>query len=114
MFKIGLIINPLAGLGGSVALKGSDGMAEQALALGAEPRALQRSSLALAELAGLTSLFHIHTVGGDMGESLCRELGLPFDVCYRPATPTTASFKARVASCMDPSESARSARALTW
>ncbi|PSJ47037.1 ATP-NAD kinase [Zobellella taiwanensis] len=90
MFKIGLIINPLAGLGGSVALKGSDGMAEQALALGAEPRALQRSSLALAELAGLTSLFHIHTVGGDMGESLCRELGLPFDVCYRPATPTTA------------------------
>ncbi|MDN5517572.1 MAG: ATP-NAD kinase, partial [Pseudomonas sp.] len=36
-FHIGLIINPLAGLGGPAAFKGSDGMAEQALALGVEP-----------------------------------------------------------------------------
>ena len=90
MFKIGLIINPLAGLGGSVALKGSDGMAEQALALGAEPRALQRSSLALAELVALKDHVTIYTVSGDMGETVCRSLGLPFEVCYQAASPSTA------------------------
>ena len=39
-FKLGLIVNPFAGLGGSVALKGSDGAqtAAKALALGAEPK----------------------------------------------------------------------------
>lgn len=91
MFKIGLIINPLAGLGGTVALKGSDGMAEQARALGAEPRALQRSSLALAELVALKDHVSIHTVAGDMGETVCRTLGLPFEICYRPGNPTTAA-----------------------
>ncbi|WP_375058165.1 ATP-NAD kinase family protein [Zobellella sp. DQSA1] len=90
MFKIGLIINPLAGLGGSVALKGSDGLAEQARALGAEPRALQRSTLALAELAELKEHFMIYTVAGEMGETVCRALELPFEVCYQAASPSTA------------------------
>ncbi|MEK9749560.1 MAG: ATP-NAD kinase, partial [Pseudomonadales bacterium] len=40
-FRIGLVVNPLAGLGGQVGLKGSDGAAIQALAIekGAQPRA---------------------------------------------------------------------------
>ncbi|MFP2768154.1 ATP-NAD kinase family protein [Oceanisphaera sp. KMM 10153] len=90
MFKIGLIINPLAGLGGSVALKGSDGMAEQALALGAEPRSLKRTQLALAELTALKDGLTFYTVAGDMGETVCRQQALPFEVCYQPASPTTA------------------------
>ena len=48
-FKLGLIINPLAGLGGTVALKGSDGAATaaKALALGAQPKANSRTKAAL-------------------------------------------------------------------
>ena len=42
LFKLGLIVNPWAGIGGSVALKGSDGVAEEALARGAVPLAQQR------------------------------------------------------------------------
>ncbi|GGB47996.1 ATP-NAD kinase [Oceanisphaera marina] len=91
MFKIGLIVNPLAGLGGSVALKGSDGMAEQARALGAEPRALQRTQLALAELLELNDRFSLYTVAGEMGETVCQALNLPVTVCYQPQSRVTTT-----------------------
>jgi predicted polyphosphate/ATP-dependent NAD kinase len=41
--RIGFLVNPIAGLGGRVGLKGSDGVVEQAKALGAQPIAPQRA-----------------------------------------------------------------------
>jgi predicted polyphosphate/ATP-dependent NAD kinase len=76
-FKLGLIINPVAGLGGSVALKGSDGAdtAEQALALGAEPKANLRTKQALELLVPYADKLKIYTVNGDMGEQCAKQLG---------------------------------------
>ncbi|WP_207062052.1 ATP-NAD kinase family protein [Motiliproteus sp. SC1-56] len=76
MFKLGLIINPLAGVGGSVGLKGSDGeeTARKALALGAEPQAQQRAVQALAPLRELE--LELICYPGEMGEAAAREAGL--------------------------------------
>ena len=50
MKKLGLIVNPVAGLGGSVGLKGSDGMVEEALARGAVPQSENRAKAALQDM----------------------------------------------------------------
>lgn len=92
LFRLGLIINPLAGLGGSVGLKGSDGQAQQALELGATPQAMQRVKTALTELLAQKDKFEILTVAGDMGQSVCEELGLQSQVVYTPPSwPSSAS-----------------------
>lgn len=74
-FRLGLLINPLAGLGGSVALKGSDGSATaaQAIALGAEPKAELRTLQALDVLKGLP--VEIITYPAEMGENAARQAG---------------------------------------
>lgn len=54
-FRLGLIINPLAGLGGRAALKGSDGVADDALAMGVEPQAHNRVRQTLEHLLPLPS-----------------------------------------------------------
>lgn len=91
-FRLGLIVNPLAGLGGSVGLKGSDGLAEQALALGAVPMAQQRARQSLEQLLPLRDKLQIFTVTGEMGQQLCEELGFDYQLCYTPAgSPTTAA-----------------------
>ncbi|WP_333608685.1 ATP-NAD kinase family protein [Arsukibacterium sp.] len=90
-FRLGLIINPVAGLGGSVALKGSDNMAQAAIALGAEPMAQQRALVALNQLLELTEQFEVLTVAGDMGEAVCQQLGLKYKLCYSPAASHTTA-----------------------
>ena len=92
LFRLGLIINPLAGLGGSVGLKGSDGQAQKALELGAKPQAMQRVKTALTELLAQKDKFEILTVAGDMGHSVCEELGLQSQVIYTPPSwPSSAN-----------------------
>ncbi len=82
MFKLGLIINPYAGLGGSVGLKGSDGDAirAEAFARGAEPRALQRMERALQIVVSFKKNLEIVCFAGDMGETSARSSGFTTQV----------------------------------
>ncbi|WP_448547953.1 ATP-NAD kinase family protein [Thalassotalea fusca] len=93
-FKLGLIINPIAGLGGSVALKGSDGegIADKALALGAKAMANQRASQALTVLLPYQAQIQIYTVNGEMGENAARQLGFDTHLIYQTASEVTASL----------------------
>lgn len=79
-FRLGLIINPLAGLGGPAALKGSDGVATEAMARGSEPRASERTRLALQCLLPLRERLQFLTFPGAMGADLLRELGFAHQV----------------------------------
>ena len=93
-FRLGLIINPYAGIGGALALKGSDGkdIREQALAMGAEKKANERARLALEELVAESDRIEIFTAGGEMGESLSSALGFTTHVVYRSAQKQTEAI----------------------
>jgi len=91
-FKLGFIINPIAGIGGSVALKGSDGegIAEKALSLGATAKANERASLALEILLPYKEQIVIYTASGLMGEQCAQALGFNVEVVYNAKKATDA------------------------
>ncbi|MGW7483258.1 ATP-NAD kinase, partial [Nonomuraea muscovyensis] len=74
---VGLVVNPVAGLGGAAGLKGSDGAGTQraALALGATPRAGERAARAVRTLLARRPGTRLLTVPGAMGEDSVRAAG---------------------------------------
>ena len=75
---VGIIINPIAGIGGRVGMKGSDGARaqERALRLGAVPLAPARAEEAIAALLEIKDEINILAAPGCMGEDICQKLGL--------------------------------------
>ncbi|WP_457742710.1 ATP-NAD kinase family protein [Thermococcus sp.] len=79
---IGLIVNPIAGMGGKVALKGTDGVVEEAIRRGAKPVSPDLVRLFLRELSHYPESDSILflTGPGPLGEDYLREFGFRFEV----------------------------------
>ncbi|GHS99249.1 ATP-NAD kinase [Synergistales bacterium] len=92
--KLGFVINPYAGIAGSLALKGSDGseIREKALRAGAEKKALVRAETFLRFISPHKNNLEFYTYGGDMGESSLKKMALPFNVLGRPDAPETSAY----------------------
>ena len=107
--KLGLIVNPIAGIGGRVGLKGSDGLEiqQQALALGAVSLAQERSVAALKVLHPLAEELELVTPPGEMGETVAQKCGFsphPLPVHQRDGGVTTADDTHRAARAMQAAE----------
>jgi len=113
MRRIGLVVNPIAGMGGRVGLKGTDGKVAAARERGAEPRAPGRAREALdalREYVGGESV-ELVTYGGPMGEDVAREADFDPVVVGNPenfeetdettAADTRAAVRAFVANDVD-------------
>lgn len=99
---LGLIVNPVAGLGGKVGLKGSDGLdiQQRARELGAIPEAQDRAAEALRMLRKSASdLENMVTYPGEMGENVAVHCGFsPMiigDIKHGETTPEDTQIAAK-------------------
>lgn len=76
-FTIGLVVNPVSGMGGAVGLKGTDGedTLRRAIALGATPRAPGRAAAFMSRLQPVARRLLVLTAPGEMGEGIVRASG---------------------------------------
>lgn len=90
---VGLVVNPYAGIGGAIALKGSDGadIREKALKAGAERKAMQRAETALKILQNYQKQLDFVTCGGEMGENVLKSLGFSYQTVFNPNAQETSS-----------------------
>ncbi len=92
MKKIGLVINPIAGIGGKLGLKGTDGYTLEQLILGygAEPVSQIRAAQALKPLQEIHEDFQVVTYGGSMGAIVAEQLFTDTICVGMPSEETTA------------------------
>jgi NAD+ kinase len=91
MRRVAVVINPIAGMGGRVGLKGTDGKVSEARERGAEPRAPDRGRDALQSLAASGSEIELLTYGDPMGASVAENAGFDPTIVGEPAAPTATT-----------------------
>ena len=87
---IGFIINPVAGMGGAVGLKGTDGneILNKAIALGAKPIASAKAEIFLSNLTTAKEHIKFLVGAGEMGEFQVKKLGFNCQVLGQAKTQT--------------------------
>lgn len=97
--KIGLIVNPIAGIGGAVGLKGSDGseIQREAFERGAVPHSAERAREALTRLIDMKDNIVFYAAPGLMGVDIAGELGFETIVCSSTGSKTTPDDTERIA-----------------
>lgn len=101
MKKIGLIINPIAGMGGKLGFKGTDGVSDKCISAGAEERSLNRTEIAIDIIQYLGAKFKLITGPGKLGEDLARKYDLRYDIIGEPKKRTTARDTIEIAREME-------------
>jgi predicted polyphosphate/ATP-dependent NAD kinase len=100
--SIGLIVNPVAGMGGAVGLKGTDGQAilNKARSLGAKPSAPTKAKAFLSDLNLAEDRMHLVVGAGNMGEDESKSLRLNFSVLGESKEATSAEDTREIAAKM--------------
>ena len=100
MKRIGLIINPIAGMGGSVGLKGTDGdIYQKALKMGAIPITPLRINEVLSHIKHKEMILML-VAPGKMGEDVIKGMNIEFEVIGKIGEITTAEDTKRLAKQM--------------
>ena len=99
MKKLGLIVNPIAGMGGRVGLKGTDGLdiLEKAVKLGAKPESQNRTVESLNKLKPLKDSIELITYPDNMGEKAAIRCGFSPNIIGTVAGSTTTASDTRKA-----------------
>ncbi len=98
--KIGLIINPIAGMGGSVGLKGTDGdIFKKAIKMGAKPITPDRVRSLFSNIINKDKI-HLLVAPGNMGANIIKDSGIDFDIIGDINQETTAEDTKRIAKLM--------------
>lgn len=88
---VGFVVNPIAGMGGRVGLKGTDGQVEEARRRGASPRAPARGVTALEALHARDPAASVVTWGGEMGAAIADRAGVDVEVLGSPSSEETTA-----------------------
>lgn len=96
---VGFIVNPIAGMGGAVGLKGTDGKAilERAMILGAKPIAPARAESFLSEMKPVKGRIRLVVGAGRLGEDEARNRGFACAVLGKKKKETTAEDTMKLA-----------------
>lgn len=102
MHKVGFLVNPIAGMGGAVGLKGTDGRKtlRDAIRKGAKPVSPEKGRRYLEELRSRDNRIEFLTAPGSMGETIASQARLQHESIGRVGRTTTSEDSVRIAGLM--------------